>query len=169
MTVQMITAQIEEIEAQAEDLLGETFGSASPDLPVDVNSVASKLGITIKQGSFDDPNIAGYFNRDERTIYVAENDPPSRQAFTVGHELGHFVRHSATDVDTFYRAAELNLGDARSNEQEANWFAASLLMPRQLIELYWPAVRDVSRMAGAFGVSASAMVYRLKNLGLIRD
>lgn len=164
----MITAQTEEIEAQAEDLLKETFGSANPDLPIDVNRLASRLGITIKQGSFDDGNIAGYFNRAQRTIYLAKDEPPGRQAFSVAHELGHFVRHAATDTDSYYRHAELNLGSATSDEQEANRFAASLLMPRKLVELYWPAVRNVSLLASAFGVSASAMLYRLRSLHLVR-
>lgn len=168
MLVSLITAQIEEIEADAEDQLLQAFGSASiVPLPVNINTVAARLGLAIKQGPFTDPNVSGYFDRNARTIYVASDEPPARQAFTVAHEIGHDLRHKNMPTDTYYRNQELTPGDNKPNEQEANWFASALLMPRRMVEAYWPSTRNVETMADIFGVSAKAMQFRLRNLGLI--
>jgi Zn-dependent peptidase ImmA (M78 family) len=54
----------------------------------------------------------------------------------------------------------------KEEEQEANWFAAALLMPQDLMEAYWHSLQDIESMAKLFGTSYSAMQWRLKNLGL---
>jgi Zn-dependent peptidase ImmA (M78 family) len=60
-------------------------------------------------------------------------------------------------------------------ESQANRFAAELLMPERLIASLFSEIADSARneealirgMAGEFGVSRSAMLYRLVNLGLM--
>jgi Zn-dependent peptidase ImmA (M78 family) len=161
--------QIEEIEAQAEDLLVSTFKTADAvPLPVDVNRITQDLGLIVRQGTFPDPSVIGYYVKAERTIYIARDDPPNRKVFTIAHEIGHDVRHDLAS-ETYHRRDSLNLASNREMEQEANWFAASLLMPRSMVRAYWPAFRDISTMAALFGVSAVAMRYRLINLGLAPD
>lgn len=113
-------------------------------------------------------------------VRINKHDRPETQKFTVAHELGHFVLHGA-------RLAGLDMLDGRVNrntdaaldpfsyledrdrmmEAEANAFAASLLMPKNLFE---PAVarlsRDVSDIARLFAVSEGAVVWRMRELGL---
>lgn len=99
----------------------------------------------------------------------ANDDPYYRQAFTVAHEIGHFVRHDQLPFERFLRTESAALSTDREIEQEANWFAASLLMPRLLLDRYWPIHRDVKKLAAVFGVSSLAMQYRLQNLGFIDE
>ena len=62
----------------------------------------------------------------------------------------------------------LNLTDEdKEEEQEANWFAASLLMPEKLLKHYFSITNDADKLATIFGVSPTAVYYRLKNLGLL--
>jgi len=166
----LVTTQIEEIEAQAEDLLADAFGSSSlVPVPVNVNAIAARLGLTIKQGMFLDPNISGRYEKAKQTIYIAEGEPPARQAFTVAHEIGHFMRHADLDQETYYRNPGFATTPDKALEQEANWFAASLLMPRAMVETYWSTTKNVATLADIFGVSHTAMLNRLRNLGLTQD
>jgi Zn-dependent peptidase ImmA (M78 family) len=59
-------------------------------------------------------------------------------------------------------------------EKEANYFAANILMPENIVKDYiekndidFYEDLDIQKMAKAFGVSSSAMTYRLINLGVI--
>jgi Zn-dependent peptidase ImmA (M78 family) len=52
-------------------------------------------------------------------------------------------------------------------EQEANAFAAALLMDRVLVRILWEKVKRLDKMAEIFNVSYESMGYRLTNLGLI--
>jgi Zn-dependent peptidase ImmA (M78 family) len=62
-------------------------------------------------------------------------------------------------------------------EREANFFAASLLMPKEFLEADLAAEDDVDlldddflrNLARKYGVSTQALVNRLKNLGYIQE
>lgn len=101
-------------------------------------------------------------------IYVEETAPYVRKAFTVAHELGHYRLHHDLPREVFYR---MNLSDTDDKdgylEQEANWFAASLLMPEAFVRQIWVVTRDLPEVARRCAVSAVATRYRLKNLGCI--
>ncbi|MTG99410.1 ImmA/IrrE family metallo-endopeptidase [Myroides sp. BIT-d1] len=91
----------------------------------------------------------------------------NRQRFTIAHELGHYFLHKEKNTSfedtTFFRGAKSN-----PIEYAANEFASAVLMPEDLIqELISNGVRELSELAGEFGVSASAMKYRLEKLGYI--
>lgn len=160
--------QIDEIETQTEGLLSEAFGDvdAAP-IPINLDPVLDALALEMLVGHFRDPSISGYFVKSDRRIYVSKDEPPERQAFTVGHEVGHFVRHADINQEVFHRRDQFTFGDEQVKEQEANWFAASLLMPRSQVKRYWSQYRNIGLMARAFAVSRIAMEYRLKNLGLL--
>lgn len=57
--------------------------------PVDASFIAKKNGIKVKNCSFEDNNISGYYDFEEKTIYVNSNEFVKRQQFTIAHELGH--------------------------------------------------------------------------------
>ena len=57
--------------------------------------------------------------------------------------------------------------DEKDQEQEANWFAASLLMPKNIFIRFWTIIKDIDELASRFEVSNQAAYYRLKNLGMI--
>ncbi|MBU4017219.1 ImmA/IrrE family metallo-endopeptidase [Patescibacteria group bacterium] len=164
----MTPGQINTIEAKASGVLEDVFGNLNDiQLPVSLSNVLDKYNIILKTGKFEDKNVSGVFNRKDQEIYVAEDEAPNRKAFTVAHELGHYFLHENKQTEVFLREQILNLTEeSRENEQEANWFAASLLMPEKLIKKYYSISKDVDVLSTLFGVSPTAVYFRLKNLGL---
>jgi Zn-dependent peptidase ImmA (M78 family) len=113
-------------------------------------------------------------------VRINKRDKPDTQKFTVAHELGHFVLHGA-------RLEGLDMLDGRMNrntegssdpfsyledrdrtmESEANAFAASLLMPKNL---FGPAFErfngEIGSLSRLFAVSESAVSRRIRELEL---
>ncbi len=164
----MKQGQINVIEAKASGVLESVFGNLNDiQLPISLSRVLDKYNIILKTGKFEDKNVSGVFNRKDQEIYVAEDEAPNRKAFTVAHELGHYFLHEGKVTEVFLREQILNLTEeSRESEQEANWFAASLLMPEKLIKKYYSISKDVDVLSTLFGVSPTAVYFRLKNLGL---
>lgn len=157
--------EISLIEAKAEDILSEVYGGKTIEPPVDLEKIAEKYGISLKKVSFNEPDALGQLDRAQKTIYVSNGEYFPRMAFTIAHELGHYILHENKEKDTFWRLDIINIDKQDQNEEtEANIFAASLLMPKSLVTLWWSKTRDASLMAKIFGVSQTAMQYRLKNL-----
>lgn len=158
-----------EIDAKTVDILTEVFGDTEEiEVPIDLTKVLEKYNIALEYGKFPSQDISGAFDRSTNRIYISEDDIYHRQAFTLAHELGHIILHADKDKEIFYRYQTLNLEKEDGIEEtEANWFAASLLMPKNLILKFWSLTKDVNKLADIFGVSNSAMFYRLKHLGLL--
>ena len=131
----MKNERIEEIETIAWDLVLEIYTDEKVIPPIDVMKIAQNLGVTVKFGSFSDAGVDGAFLRKEQTIYVNSDSIYTRQAFTLSHELGHYLLHKDKEQEKFYRRDMFELDDDQI-EKEANWFAAALLMPRKLIGHY---------------------------------
>ena len=93
---------------------------------------------------------------------------PARRRFTIAHELGHWRLHRGADErPVFCRSASIS-PDIQTPEppppaeDEANVFAAAVLMPAGLIrEQYVRCGRDFSRLCETFGASGAAMGRRL--------
>lgn len=158
------------IESLTMDLLREAYGENEDIIPpIDLNKIVEKAGLHIMTGEVDNPNIAGSYDRKERLIIVKKSDPLFRKVFTIAHELGHYYLHTNKPSEIFYRQ-DLDClvdSDEKAQEQEANWFAASLLMPKTVFTRFWMLIRDMDDLAQRFGVSSTACYYRLKNLGMI--
>jgi Zn-dependent peptidase ImmA (M78 family) len=79
--------------------------------------------------------VAGIWQRDRRTILVSSRYSYEIQRFTAGHEIGHFLLHPEIGDRTLHR--EFPSGGARGSrpplEQEADYFASCLLMPRNAV------------------------------------
>lgn len=157
------------IELQARDVLLNAYdGEQAIAPPIDILKIVKALGLTLKEGVFKEENVAGAYDKASKTIYIAENDPYTRKAFTIAHELGHFFLHKEKEKETFFRSNALLLDkEEKEDEQEANCFAASILMPKNIVIRYFNVTRNIERLADIFGVSNSAMSWRLKNIGLI--
>jgi Zn-dependent peptidase ImmA (M78 family) len=162
---------------EAQRLLAELRISKGP---VPVERVAKHIDALVRNIALDD-EISGmvFIKNDQAVIGVNSLHHPNRQRFTIAHEIGHLVMHSAhlagsVHVDKSYRVL---MRDTKSShgvdlmEVQANQFAAELLMPRKLIAL---AVKDqpidledeesIDALATEFKVSKQAMTYRLSSL-----
>jgi Zn-dependent peptidase ImmA (M78 family) len=161
--------KIEKIECMTWDLLLDVYGKVNVIPPIDLNRLVENAGLTIKQGVFQNNDISGIYVRNEGIIYLNENHAYVRKAFTVAHELGHFYLHQEKTNETFKRENMEMLDDeTMEQEREANWFAASILMPRTIVKRLWNAIQDVEEVARRCAVSSLAAHYRLKNLGIIK-
>lgn len=157
-------------ETAAEEVIKDTFGSVDAlQFPVNLDEVLEKYALVLKKGAFENANISGAFSRDESTIYVSGSESQERQLFTVAHEIGHFKLHEDRKTDILYRKQVWQFGNGEEKvETQANWFAANLLMPKAAVERMWKLTNDIDRMAKFFGISKTAMRFRLKDLGLLR-
>ncbi len=96
---------------------------------------------------------------------------PPRRRFTIGHELGHHVLHRTGQQTLFCRKVTVDPdvgqpADTRPPlpvpEEEANMFAAALLMPGELMRRHYRQCGgDFEEMCNRFDSSAAAMGKRL--------
>jgi Zn-dependent peptidase ImmA (M78 family) len=159
-------------------LLEETKTSQPP---VPVEKIAATQGAQLTYTAFDG-DVSGVLYRESNRVLIGVNSThaPTRQRFTIAHEIGHLLMHEGRPVvvDRLVRV-NINLRDGTSSreENEANAFAAELLMPRNLIaseiERFLQRARRVvpqelvDELSSTFRVSAEAMSYRLENLGIL--
>jgi Zn-dependent peptidase ImmA (M78 family) len=135
--------------------------------PIPVLEIAQNSGVNVIFTDFGSHSekIAGFCDFDAARIYVNENDPLVRQMFTMAHELGHWILHR----EYFVKEPELYpilpryqiVKNTNAFEQEANCFAARLLVPDVLLK---PVKNTpVSILADMFCVSRAMMENRLGN------
>lgn len=104
-----------------------------------------------------EPHYLCLYNADEH---------PTRQRFTMAHELGHVMLGHVKPGEPAWRDMTFNSYND-INEIAANAYAAELLMPEARLREYAELTDDVAQLAGTFGVSPSAVTNRLRNLGII--
>lgn len=106
-------------------------------------------------------------------IFLSSLTSPSRDRFTIAHELGHFFLHFPLVEQSFpghgmkaTRWVDENDADLQRCEWEANWFAASFLMPsKEYLSAY--AKGGIPGVATHFGVSEKAAAVRAKSIGIM--
>lgn len=120
--------------------------------------------------------IYGMFTYDQKMggcVLINSNPNSGNQLFSLAHEYAHFLFHK-DKLGIISTEKEKNSTD----EKIANNFASNFLMPedtlRDLFNMRIKEVSDVQAedvvyLADYFGVSFTAMVYRLNNLKLITD
>jgi Zn-dependent peptidase ImmA (M78 family) len=139
-------------------------------LPVDPIVISRKLGINVFEADMK-PNLSGRIVKEsgeDPRIIINKADSLTRKRFTCAHELGHYLQRLASD-DTFsYEDERGPLAATGMNPEEvfANQFAAALLMPATEVTERSGDGMGVGELAITFAVSAEAMSFRLRNLGL---
>ncbi len=131
----------------------------------------------------------------KQVIVVNKHQPSTRKKFTIAHELGHLLLKHDTALNTqdkgtidqqkqYNTPSQILFRDDKTSEGsdwreiEANHFAASLLMPREILnkEIHkliqknsrkYLCEDDVRDLAETFGVSSISMSIRLSRLGFI--
>jgi len=126
-------------------------------------NIVNALGIKVKVinlGEFSD-KVSGVINKDHSTIYLNQDHSPERQTFTLAHELGHYVLHNGVKLRIDKYNYQANTKEAKE-ETEANYFAASLLMPKIEFMSVIENAGTVGQVAKYFGVSQTAVVNRIR-------
>jgi Zn-dependent peptidase ImmA (M78 family) len=153
--------------AEARRLLTE-LGIEAPDQldQLDVEDIAAHKGAAVMKR-----DLAGCDGRllrsgDDALIVVDSRAYQSAKwRFTIAHELGHLLLHK--DIDSLKLCTERDMNDysGSGREQEANEFAAELLMPKAIFgrccdEVKRPSMTHVRNLATRFATSLSATALR---------
>lgn len=141
----------------------------------DIDSLVRRIGGKVKMQNtlFDDPEKSGSLlvhAADHFEIIVPAHTSPTRDRFTIAHELGHYFLHylwRKRSVPTMSdQMIALRKGSDRV-EWEANWFAAGFLMPEKVFKkAFKQHSGSVSAIAREFEVSQQAVEVRISQLGL---
>lgn len=134
-----------------------------------VLEIVEAYGIKVFLNDFDEyPNINGiivYPDSENKfpEIHINKTLSPERRTFTLAHELGHYKLHPGKDR---YRVDKFNYAQGTEKsiqESEANYFAASLLVPKEkLISLLKIiGVEHTDSIADYFGTSKAVVENRI--------
>lgn len=167
------------LEDRAEDILRSAGGY---QIPVPITLVANSLGLRVSPANLSDDISGMLVIEDGRgSVGYNANHALVRQRFTIAHELGHFVLHRGShDVfidkkkhTAMFRRDHVSAAGVDPLEIEANQFAATLLMPKNLVlreisDLDFDLADEdtLSLLAHRFEVSTQAMSIRLSALGI---
>lgn len=102
----------------------------------------------------------------------------SREIFTLAHEIGHVILHLDREASFVDNQNTIGNGTDIILEQEANFFAACLLMPKDEVDKFVDleigpmagrefSALDVAKIMSAFKVSFEMAIHRLETLGII--
>lgn len=160
----------ESLPIPVEDIVDSCFGLL-------VRDVDDMTAAPVPGGLSADEWISGLLLPTRGEIWVNAEDArrwPPRRRFTISHELGHWEMHRTGQQTLFCRAGyvdpeDLDLGAPAAArpprppvEEEADVFAAALLMPRHLIERQREECGDdVEELCRRFACSEKAMRRRL--------
>ncbi|MDA1317526.1 MAG: ImmA/IrrE family metallo-endopeptidase [bacterium] len=131
---------------------------------------AKALGVLVYESKFiKHDDVDGFLesptkSNEKAKIFLNKDRPTARKKFTLAHELGHYILHK--DSQRQYRFDEFDYsGDEEEvkKETEANYFAASLLVPEEKLKSILALSRgDINIAAEYFGVSKPVIENRIK-------
>ena len=128
---------------------------------------------SLKQLTVDDPHswsAITLVRRGARLVILNSGQSEARQANSLAHELAHLVLNHRSDeaqlsAEGFLFRAKFD----REQEDEANWLAGTILVPREgLLRNYWRS-RDPVELAARFGVSVDLINWRIRMTGIARQ
>jgi Zn-dependent peptidase ImmA (M78 family) len=161
---------LEHIEAKAAEVLRLANANS---LPIAIELIAMKHQLRISRAPHN--QFSGMLIRKDGYALIGINSTESvvRQRFTMAHELGHFFLHPNQDAFIDYRDNKRDV-IRTPREQQANMFAAALLMPREglrkdcrIFAKHGMTDDDLRMLAKRYQVSEDAMRFRLLNLNIM--
>jgi hypothetical protein len=176
---------MDEIERLAEDFLAQvpTYLWDGAKLPVPIEEIAdTHVGLLVRDVEdlgaaprapelLHGQALSGLLLPALGEIWVNADEArrwPPRRRFTIAHELGHWRLHRDVEERAVFCRSGSIAPEAQTREQlppaedEANAFAAAVLMPAALVkEQYVRCDHDFYRLCDTFGASGAAMGRRL--------
>jgi Zn-dependent peptidase ImmA (M78 family) len=96
-------------------------------------------------------------------VLVNKDKPDTNKTFTLAHEFGHFKLKHAEEGSKFRLDYDFSTSEEDlTHETEANYFAGSLLMPKDKLLDIVATTSDLNEVAKYFGVSRKALDVRLQ-------
>lgn len=154
----------QEIDAEIDRMLQQTSSSYPEDSLLDITS---RLGVKVYATDFGKHNdeirgIVRYANGTEASIQLNANHGKTRQTFTLAHELGHYWLHKNEELYYIDKYNYSEDSEEAKKETEANYFASSLLMPKERFMKLITETDNTEAVAKFFGVSEVAVRNRLR-------
>ena len=138
---------------------------------VDLDAICSAVGIDLVR---DTPMLATGLlvsaPHGKWRVFVKQGIPRTRRSFTIAHEIGHLLLARVSgDCKGIYSRDGIRSVSYSQEERLADRLAAELLIPSGLLERHLLASerkkssiwQQVHAMSSFFGVSVSAMVFRI--------
>ena len=128
----MVESNYIKAEARSFSVLNR-YGIETPRF--DLEDLAFAMHIDVEYGGISNAD-ARLVRRDDGTGVIRLNHSivePARQRFSIAHEIGHWELHPNVAQGYLCTASDLRDYCRSAEEAEANWFAATLLMPKFLI------------------------------------
>ncbi len=147
---------------------------------IDLFKECERLGYKLLRYPLGENADLGFTVKRDNDIVIFTNSCSrlSREIFTLAHEIGHAILHLA-DTDSFIDDhVTINGRSTDIKEQEANYFAACLLMPSDDVGRFldleiqnFPekglSAMDIARIMSEFSVSFDMALNRLESLDVI--
>lgn len=171
-----------DIETKVADTL-EKAGYKENTVPVDVVTVANTLGFAVGNASLTE-DVDGFIvvKEGEKNIFGINTDKLiginglrsfAWKRFIVAHELGHYVLHYDEMADHGIYAHRDHQKEKNAQENEADYFAANLLMPKETFAERYNALPDelgreqkAILLAAEFVVPKDAVMRRFEELSV---
>lgn len=157
--------------AQAERKSFSLLQRYSIDEPgFNIDDLAFAMDIDIREGGLEDADAWLFRRKSGKGIIRLNSNTVSRQRrrFSIAHELGHWEMHPNLKQGKFCTAENLSDYIKSPEEVEANWFAATLLMPRFMIRDYITGgdadFKLIDRITDEFETSRTAAARRFIEL-----
>jgi Zn-dependent peptidase ImmA (M78 family) len=101
------------------------------------------------------------------SIVLHPRHPLTRQRSDLMHELAHIeLRHSPVRVEVSESGLLLLSDYSDEQEQEADWFGAALLLPREGLVRLRATRKSPAEIAAYYGVSEAMCQWRLRTTGV---
>ncbi|MHB1135073.1 MAG: ImmA/IrrE family metallo-endopeptidase [Chloroflexota bacterium] len=143
---------LQHVESQANAFLAAA-GISKPPVPLELIHTFDPLRpVEIRLLPLRAHHGAVWLLDDEWVLHLNANQPLPMKRYVAFHEGYHIVCH----VSAMYEP-ETSDGCRPFTEATADYFAASLLMPREWILAYWPQVRSMAKMAEIFQAPEAAV------------
>lgn len=104
---------------------------------------------------------------DARLIILNSAHVLTRQRNSLAHEISHMILdHGLGRIDVSPDGYLLLNSFEKEQEEEADWLAGTLLVPREGLQIVYRTTRDPQSLANHFGVSVTLLQWRLRMTGV---
>lgn len=159
------------------------FNQKANKTPFDVRAFAKDINLTINEERLD-IEISGKLENNIITVNSIDRD--YRQNFTIAHEIGHYLL-SHGDITEYRRNKSFYTKEKLQNEEDADYFAANLLLPASIISkvvslfkkqlkiqklsdnIYSTELQLVANLKYVLDVSEQAVIKRLQALNYLES
>jgi Zn-dependent peptidase ImmA (M78 family) len=144
---------------------------------IDLFKECERIGYKLLRYPLGESAALGFAMKKDDDIVIFTNTCSrlSREIFTLAHEIGHIILHLEEESSFVDDNVTIMGRSTDEKEQEANYFAACLLMPADDVEKFLDlelsnferdglSAMDIARIMSEFNVSFDMALNRLENL-----